>query len=113
MYKKKEKHEPCPYCVSIDVPEPKQSSHLEADCKYKSGTWEWKKKDGAPAQPQAAIINPREENVATQEAAQPAQSKAARENAVRLVCDYLQDEFPEEMLVSSNNATTSQLSGRI
>ena len=111
------KHEPCPFCVSLDVPEPKRSSHMESECRYKSGEWEWKtqKKDGAPAkpQPQAAITNPQEENVATQEAAHTVQSEAARENAVRLVCDYLQDEFPEEMSVGSNNATTSQISGRI
>ena len=39
--KERKKCEPCNYCVSINVPEPKQSSHEEAKCNCKSSKWVW------------------------------------------------------------------------
>ena len=84
--------------------------------KGKNGIWRWGEQNGAQnqSQPQAAITNPQEENASTQQAAQPAQSDAQRENAVRsLFSSYLQDEFPEEMSVGSNNAMTPQMNARV
>ena len=100
----KKKLEPCPHCLSLNVPEPKLSSHVESECNYKSGKLEWKpKREGAP--PQAAITSRQEEPETIPEAATPEQSEAARENAVRSACDYLQDKFPPCMSVGSNSAT--------
>ena len=95
------------------MPEPKRSSHEEANCKYKSGFWKWEDSQNCArkqSQPQAAVTSPQEGNTSTQ---QPAQSEAQRENAVRSsFSSYMQDEFPEEMSVGSNNAITLQMNAR-
>ena len=49
--RKKKECIPFPYCLSINVSEPKLSSPVEADCKYKNGTYVWREQ--RPAQTQA------------------------------------------------------------
>ena len=75
--------------------------------------WRDQRPTQTQSQSQAAVTNPQGENASIQQAAQPAQSKAQRENAVRSsFSSYLQDEFPEEMSVGSNNAMTPEMDAR-
>ena len=89
---------------------------MEEKCKIKSGLWTWEyRRNGAQTQSQtqaaASVTSPQEENTSNQQAAQ---SEDQRENAVRSsFSSYMQDEFPEEMSVGSNNVTTPQMNARV
>ena len=85
--RKKKECKPCPYCLSIGVPEPKLSSHVEADCKYKNKTWEWKPPKTEEGTTQVAVTHQEEEPGTTQAAVLPQQDDAARSNAVRSLID--------------------------
>ena len=131
--------DPCPYCVSKGIPEPKRSSHEEKDCHFKNGQYTWREPRPAQTQapPQAATLAPPQAVVTSHQGGNysshqggnpsshqgdnssnqqgvPQQSEEQRENAVRShFGGYLQNEFSDEMSVGSNNATTPRIQARV